>query len=81
MLALVGGCQLALAEETTTEKAETIGNKMADSVKKTYRNAKNEICEMVDGKAKCAARKAENEIKNAADKAETTAKELKNKVD
>ncbi|MCB0351646.1 MAG: hypothetical protein KDD38_10715 [Bdellovibrionales bacterium] len=71
----------AIAEETTAEKAQTATNKTVNAVKKTYRNAKGEICEMIDGKANCAVKKVVNKIKNTADSIETTAKEAKNKAD
>ncbi len=71
----------AMAVETTTEKAQATLNKTTDVVKKTYRNAKGEICEMIDGKANCFVEKVVNKIKNTADSIETSAKESKNKRD
>ncbi|MFN3454060.1 MAG: hypothetical protein ACK41T_03815 [Pseudobdellovibrio sp.] len=71
----------AFAEETTMEKAENAANKTADSVKKTYRGAKDKVCEMINGKMECVAKKIKHGAQNAADSTETKAKELKNKVD
>jgi len=79
--ATMGMSIYSFAAETTTEKAETLGNKATDSVKRTYRNAKNEICEIINGKEKCWVKKAKNKMRNAADEIETTTKETKNKVD
>jgi hypothetical protein len=67
--------------ETNAEKAEAASNKAGDAVVRTYRNAKNELCQMVDGKAKCVVKEVVNDTKNVANKVETKAKEAKNKVD
>lgn len=83
-LILVAAMALSLnsfGAETIAEKAETAGNKTADVVKRTYRNAKNEVCEMIDGKAKCAIKKVVNKVKNTADTIETKTNEAKNKAD
>jgi hypothetical protein len=79
----VGGFALssAMAEETTMEKVETGANKAADSVKSTYRDAKDKVCETVNGKLECVAKKVKHKTQNAADAVETKAKELKKKVD
>jgi S-methylmethionine-dependent homocysteine/selenocysteine methylase len=71
----------SFAEETTVEKVETSLNKGTDKVKKTYRDAKDKTCEMVNGKMKCVGKKIKNKARNAKDKIETTTEELKNKVD
>jgi hypothetical protein len=71
----------AFGVETKTEKAEAMGNKTADAVTRTYRNAKNEICEMINGKEKCVVKKVVNELKNTTDKLETNVEEMKNKAD
>lgn len=55
--------------------------KTTDKVKSTYRDAKDKVCEMIDGKMKCVAKKIKNKALNMADKLETDATELKNKVD
>ena len=69
------------AEETIVEKIETGSNKTVDSVKKTYRKAKDKTCEMINGKMKCVEKKIKNKIENLKDKAETESKEIKNKID
>ncbi len=71
----------ATAEETKIEKAETMGNKAADAVKRTYRNAKGEICEVIEGKVNCLAQEVIDKTKNAADSIETKGKETKKKLD
>ena len=71
----------AHAVETTSEKAAAAGNRAVDTTKETYRNAKNEICELVNGKMNCVAKKMKNKLRTAADKSKTKAKEIKNKVD
>lgn len=69
------------AEETTLEKIETGSNKAADSAKKTYRKAKDKVCEMVNGKMKCVEKKIKGKVENLKDKVETESKEIKNKID
>ncbi len=69
-----------MAEETTAEKIETSTNKGVDNVKSTYRNAKNEVCEMINGKMKCIGKKIKNKAKDLKDKASTKATEIKNKT-
>lgn len=69
------------AEETKIEKAETVKNKAVDATKKVYRNAKDEVCEMVNGKMECMAKKVVNKVKSLSDKAETKTTETKNKID
>ena len=71
----------AVAEETTMEKVETGTNKAADSVKSTYRDAKDKVCETINGKVECVAKKVKHKAQNAADAVETKAKEIKKKVD
>lgn len=71
----------AQAKETTGEKAAATANRAKNTVKETYRNAKNEICELVNGEMKCIAQKVKHSAQNAADAAEAKAKEVKNKVD
>jgi hypothetical protein len=71
----------AHATESAGEKANADKNKVVDSTKETYRNAKNEICELVNGKMHCAAKKAKNKLRTAADKTKSKTKEVKNKVD
>jgi hypothetical protein len=71
----------AYAEETTAEKVEAGTNKAVDKTKSTYRNAENEVCEMVNGTLKCLPNTVENKAKSGADTVKTKSKELKNKVD
>ncbi len=67
------------AEETTMEKAETMKNKTADGAKKMGRKAKDEVCEMVNGKMECAVKKGVNKVKDGVDATGTKATEMKNK--
>lgn len=50
IVSLVAFTGISQAEETTMEKVETGANKATDSVKGTYRDAKDKACEMVNGK-------------------------------
>lgn len=75
----IGGA--VLAEETTTEKMGTAANEAADDVKGAAREAKDKGCEMIHGKMECAGKRMKSKAKNLGDKAETKAKEVKNKVD
>lgn len=81
LLTVLGMGSFSHAEETTGEKAGAAATRAKNTVKETYRNAKNEICELVNGKMKCVAQKVKHSAQNAADAAEAKAKELKNKVD
>jgi hypothetical protein len=69
------------AEESTLEKVETTKNKAIDSAKRAYREIDDKICETVNGKTNCVAKKLTNKIKNTSDKAKTDTTELINKVD
>ncbi len=71
----------AVAEETVAEKANNVANKSADTVREVYRNSKNELCELINGKMECVAKKIRNKARTAADKAKTKAEEVKDKVD
>ncbi len=79
--ASMGVSFVAAANETTGEKIQTGANKAGDSVKETYRNAKGELCELVNGKMECAAKQMKYKAQNTMDRTKTKAKELKNKVD
>jgi TATA-box binding protein (TBP) (component of TFIID and TFIIIB) len=82
LAAIVLGLALNLsAEETNLEKAETQKNKTMDSLKKKYRKAKDEICQMTNGKMVCVKRKLVDGVQNATDKIKTDAIEVKNKAD
>lgn len=67
--------------ETVFEKAETGANKAVDAVTSTARDAEDKICEMVNGKLECVAKKVVNKAESVMDKVETKAIETKNKVD
>ncbi len=71
----------SFAEETVLEKGETVKNKVVDGAKKTYRKGKDEVCEMVNGKMECMAKKGVNKLKNASDSLGTKATEEINKKD
>lgn len=68
------------AEETTMEKAETVKNKAVDKTKKAYRTAKDEVCELVNGKMECVAKKVKHKAQNLTDDAKTKANEIKNET-
>ena len=70
----------ASAVETTSEKVTNDKDKAVDTAKETYRNAKDEICELVNGKMECVAKKVKHKLQTAADKAKTKAKDVKSKV-
>jgi hypothetical protein len=80
-LLLLAFGSMGFAEETTTEKVEATTNKAMDKVKETYRNSKNEICELINGEMKCAVKKVKNKLRTATDKTKTKTKEIKNKID
>ena len=68
------------AEETTMEKAETVKNKTVDKMKKAYRTTKDEVCELVNGKMECVAKKLKHKAQNATDAVKTKANEIKNET-
>ena len=68
------------AEETTMEKAETVKINAVDSTKKAYRTAKDEVCELVNGKMECVAKKLKHKAQNATDAVKTKANEIKNET-
>lgn len=74
----ISGCK---SNETPSEKAQAEHNKALDSAKEIYRNSKDEICELINGKMECVAQKIENKTKTAIDKTKTKTKEIKNKID
>lgn len=51
------------------------------SYKKGTRAAKDEVCEMVNGKMECVAKKVKHKMQNAADSVGTKVKDEKNKID
>lgn len=68
------------AEETAGEKIETVKNNAVDKTKKAYRTAKDEVCELVNGKMECVAKKMKHKVQNATDAAKTKANEIKNET-
>ncbi len=68
------------AEETPSQKATIQVEKAGNSVKRGYRKADEKVCEMLNGKLKCVAKKVKHAVQNAGDAASTGAKELQNKV-
>jgi hypothetical protein len=73
-----GLSSFANAEETKSEKAveqtKEAGRDLKKNAKKTWRNTKDEACEMVNGKMECAGKKMKHKVQNGVD-------ELKDKVD
>ena len=72
---------IASAVETATEKVETATNKGTDKVKKGYRKAKDEACEMGNGKMSCMGKKVKHGIENGTDAMKTKAKDVEKKTD
>jgi hypothetical protein len=71
-LAVIGfTSQLALADESTADKMKDDTKQAVKdtkhSVKKAGRSASDEACPIVNGKAKCAVRKAKHKVQNATD--------------
>jgi uncharacterized protein YjbJ (UPF0337 family) len=69
----------ALAEETLLEKAESVGNATARTVRKGANRVSEAVCNK--GKAECAGEKIKNRAQEAKDAVVDSAKELKNKID
>lgn len=57
-------------DETMKEKTEEVANDTKRAAKKAVRKAKDETCEMVDGKMKCMGKKMKHAAQNAGDKIE-----------
>ena len=72
MTTLVGAFTFnhAFADETVKEKMSEAGNDTKRAVKKGTRKVKDEACEMVNGKMKCAGKKIKHGVQNAGDKVE-----------
>ena len=83
MMALILCLQFstAYAEEAVSEKTSIKAEKIENSIKKTYRKVDDKVCELLNGKMKCVAKKIKHTIQNASDDVSTTAKELKDKVE
>ena len=74
LMTLAAACTLSFAGLSSAYAEETVGEKVKEgwqdtkkNAKQTWRNAKGELCEMVDGKAQCMAKRAKNKAKNAGD--------------
>jgi hypothetical protein len=80
-LALVGTVGSARAEETAAEKVHEGLQDAGKGAKKAYRNMKDQVCEMVNGKMECVAKKAANKARNLKDEVKDKADDLKKKAD
>ncbi len=60
-------------ESSVSQTAGDAGN----AVKKTYRNAKDKTCEMINGKMQCLGKKIKHKMENASDEVSSEAKEIK----
>lgn len=74
LMTLAAACTLSFAGLSTAYAEETVGEKVKEgwedtkkNAKQTWRNAKGELCEMVDGKAQCMAKRAKYKTQNAVD--------------
>lgn len=71
----------AFAEEPTLgQKVDQQTNKASDAIKKTARKIDDKVCETVNGKIECAAKKVKHSIQNTTDSVATKATEIKNEV-
>lgn len=68
--ALLGSYTVVHADETVKEKATEVKNDTKRAVKKGARKVKDETCEMVNGKMKCAGQKMKHAAQNVGDKVE-----------
>ena len=50
------------AEETVAQKTETIANQAVEGVKAGVNEVRDKVCELVDGKLKCAYKKIKRKI-------------------
>ena len=64
------GAQYAYADKTVKEKAKETMNDAKRGANKAARSAKDETCELVNGKMECAAKKVKHKIQNGADTVE-----------
>lgn len=81
ILAFPLGQELARAEETAGEKAQSSLEEGAKDVKQEYRNLQNKLCNPKDGDKHCTLKKIKNKLKNARDEVKQEAKETKRKID
>lgn len=58
------------SDDTAKEKVKEAANDTKRAAKKAVRKAKDETCEMVDGKMKCMGQKMKHAAQNAGDKIE-----------
>jgi hypothetical protein len=69
------------AEETTGEKIEDTGRTIKRKTKKGMNHAKDEVCEMVNGRMECIGKKIKHKTGEAVDSVKDGAKSTKDKVD
>lgn len=75
-----GGTVLtAHAEETMTEKAQSVGRDAKRAAKKGMNRAQEAVC--MEGDVKCAAEKAKNRAQEATDATVDKAKDIKESID
>lgn len=56
--------------EKSSEEIQEVGNDLKRDAEKAVRDAKDESCEMINGKVECAAKKVKHSIQNGADAVE-----------
>jgi hypothetical protein len=68
----LGSASSSLRADDHTTKADVkeAANDTARAAKKAGRKVKDEVCEMIDGKMKCVAKKIKHSAQNAGDKVE-----------
>lgn len=74
------GSGVALAEENVKEKVGEAASDTKKSIKKSYRNASDKACEMVNGKMECLGKKAKHKMENLKDEVNDKADDVKKKV-
>lgn len=85
-LTLLAGATFAVttpvfAKETNSEKANTSLNETGDHMKEAGRDVSDKVCETVNGKTNCVAKKMKHKMQTMGDKTKTKAQEVKDKVD
>ncbi len=80
-LATLAFSNFAFSEQTDLEKAKVMRNEAMNATKKKFRNAKNELCEYVEGELQCLAEKTANKARNIKDDAKAKTSEIKDKID
>lgn len=81
LIGFSGFSNVVHAETTTGEKIQEGAEDAGKNVKKSYREAKDKACEMVNGKLECAGKRAMNKMRNAKDEAKDKANDVKKRVD